>query len=365
MHAVLAPAHHQRSRPTPRRRPWWRSRPKPSASPRDALALVAATLLAAMLVDYLAPWPYVMTPLYVIPILLAAHALSPRATAGVAAVATLINILSGLLQGTPLLIHAIYSVALVLTDYLAVAFAAERQRAARHAQAAEAAHERLQFFMRCVVHELGNPLTVLGGYVSRLHHQQGLSPEAEQYVVTLEHTAERLKCLVRDLRDAGHLGTDYFQIHPAPTDLVAVARDVLALRQASTDDHQLRLDAPTRLVGVWDEERISQLLANLISNAIKYSPAGGPVQVTITSTAAEAHVSVADQGLGIPPDQMDDIFRPFERLHTDEVVEGLGLGLTIAKGIVEAHGGRIWVESAPGQGSTFHFTLPLRAGVVA
>src|SRR5581483_5381170 len=295
--------------------------------------------------------------------LVAAYALSPRATTGVAVLTSLINLFSGIAQGTPPEVHALYSTALALADFLAVALAMERQSAARHAQAAEASQERLKFFMRCVVHELGNPLTVLGGYLSRLHHQRGLTVEAEQCMVTLEHTTARLKHLVRDLRDAADLGTDYFQVQLAPVDLVTVAREIVALQQASTDDHELRLDAPARLEGIWDGERISQLLANLISNAVKYSPRGGSIRITLARTPTEAHVSVADQGLGIPPDQIARIFRPFERLHADEVVAGLGLGLSIAKGIVEAHGGRIWVESAPGRGSTFHFTLPLQARI--
>jgi signal transduction histidine kinase len=360
MNVVLAPTRNRGSPAAPRRTAWWHPGPKSSGA-GGALVLIAATLLAAIGVDFLARWPYVMTPLYVVPILVAAHALPPRATAGVAILATLINIVSGIVQGTPPEIHALYSVALVLTDYLAIALAAERQSAAQQAQAAEASRERLKFFMRCVVHELGNPLTVLGGYLSQLHRQPSLTPKTEQYMTILEHTAERLNHLVRDLRDAANLGTDHFQVHLAPVDLVVLAREVVALQQASTNDHELRLDAPARLEGAWDGERISQVLANLVSNAVKYSPSGGSIRISIGRTAAEAHVSVADEGLGIPPDQLANVFSPFERLHADEVTEGLGLGLTIAKGIVEAHGGRIWVESVPSRGSTFHFTLPYQA----
>jgi signal transduction histidine kinase len=123
--------------------------------------------------------------------------------------------------------------------------------------------------------------------------------------------------------------------------------------------HHLVLEAPERLVGNWDGGRVGQLLANLVSNAIKYSPAGGEVRVALDCIGGEACVRVSDQGIGMSPDQIERLFQPFTRLYRGQEIHGLGLGLYISKAIAEAHGGRIWVESRPGQGSTFTVTLPL------
>ncbi|MHB1417848.1 MAG: sensor histidine kinase, partial [Chloroflexota bacterium] len=111
-----------------------------------------------------------------------------------------------------------------------------------------------------------------------------------------------------------------------------------------------------------DEGRISQALTNLISNAIKYSPENTDIYVRVEQSNGEAQVSVSDKGIGLPPEQISLLFRPYSRLYRERrTARGTGLGLFITKGIVEAHGGRIWAESAgPNQGSTFHFTLPLQ-----
>jgi len=102
------------------------------------------------------------------------------------------------------------------------------------------------------------------------------------------------------------------------------------------------------------------VLHNLLENAVKYSPAGGAITVAAKDSQAEVLVSVSDQGVGIPRHHWDRIFRPYERAESGkaEIIAGTGLGLAICKGIIEAHGGRIWVESEPGVGSTFSFTVP-------
>jgi signal transduction histidine kinase len=112
-----------------------------------------------------------------------------------------------------------------------------------------------------------------------------------------------------------------------------------------------------------DPNRVRQVLINLISNAVKYSPSGGKVEVSLVMVKepAEMRVSVRDEGMGIAPEDQERIFMAFfrARQHTDQLIAGLGLGLAVSKALVEAHGGRIWVESTPGVGSTFTFTLPL------
>jgi two-component system phosphate regulon sensor histidine kinase PhoR len=113
-----------------------------------------------------------------------------------------------------------------------------------------------------------------------------------------------------------------------------------------------------------DPDRLEQVLINLVDNAIKYSPAGSPVSVTVSGSAEEAQFGVTDRGIGISEDQMELIFDRFYRVDNKDArgAKGTGLGLFIVKAIVEAHGGRIWLDSTPGQGSTFHVALPRGSG---
>jgi signal transduction histidine kinase len=353
-------------------RRWWLSKralPTPYAS---TLLLMMATLLGAIIVDYLALWPFVMTPLYAVPVLIAAHRLSPRAVGTTAALVTVINLVSGLIQGTPLEVVLFYTSGLVMVAYLAVSLAWQRQRssyyayeAERHARVAETAHQRLREFLAMITHDLRNPLAAILGYLQILHKRAAkTTPEQQQRALSsIKAAAHQIDRLVNDLQDAGTIGTGHFSIQAARIDLLEVARRVINMHQAVTIGHQLILDAPEQLEGEWDGERVSQLLTNLVSNAIKYSPAGGEVRVTVREVAGEAVVSVSDQGIGLSPEQIERLFQPFTRLYSGRDIKGTGLGLYICKAIVEAHAGQIRVESTPEQGSTFTVTLPCVAAL--
>jgi signal transduction histidine kinase len=326
----------------------------------STLLLLGATILGAIAVDYLALWPFLMTPLYAIPLLIAAYRLPPRGVGAVAALVTALNFVSGLIQNTPFVIVLLYTSGLLMTAYLGIALAWQRQLSARHAQDAEAAHQQLQQFLGMVTHDLSTPLSALLGYLQWLRRSAGqTTPEKQQWALSsIESAATRMCRLVDDLRDAEHTGASQFVLRRAPLDLTEIVRRVVALQQSTTASHHLILDAPEHLEAVWDGERLGQLLANLISNAIKYSPAGGDVRVTVREVASEAVVSVSDQGIGLSRAQIERLFQPFTRLYSGREIKGTGLGLYICKAIVEAHGGRIWVESTPDQGSTFTVTLP-------
>jgi len=335
-----------------------------------ALALIGATLIAAIVIDYLATWPYIMTPLYAVPVLIAAYRLPPRAVGVIAVLVVVINLMSGLLEGTPLEVVLLYSSGLLITAYLAVSLAWQRQKTAayaqaaeQHAQAAEQAHRRLQEFLGMVTHDLRNPLAAMLGSLQLLSRRVAqLTPARQQkMLLSIEAAANTMRRLVDDLREASNIGAGHFAIQRARLDLVEVARRVIDLHQATAPSHRLVLEAPERLAGSWDGGRISQLLANLISNAIKYSPTGGEVRVAVARIAGEACVRVSDHGIGMCPDQIEQLFQPFTRLYRGQEIQGLGLGLYISKAIAEAHGGRIWVESELGQGSTFIVVLPLPA----
>jgi signal transduction histidine kinase len=336
----------------------------------SALIYIGVALIGALIVDYLATWPYIMTPLYAIPVLVAAYLLPPRGVAAVAALVLSINLASGMLEGTPIEVVLLYTSGLLITAYLAVALAWQRQKTAqhageaeRHAQAAEQARQRLQEFLGMVAHDLRSPLAAILGSLQILTHRATQVPAARQQRVLqlIEMSAQSMNRLLDDLRDASTTGAGRFVVHTAQSDLAAIARQVVELQQAPAADHYLVLDAPNHLEGMWDGQRLSQLLTNLVSNAIKYSPAGSEVQVSVRGGAGEAQVCVSDHGIGLSPDQVQQLFQPFTRLYQGQGVQGIGLGLYISKAIVEAHGGRIWVESAPGQGSTFTVTLPQAA----
>jgi len=144
-------------------------------------------------------------------------------------------------------------------------------------------------------------------------------------------------------------------------DLVELVRACAEQARGLSHNHSIQVvgpDAP--IIGVWDRHRLEEVVTNLIANAIKYSPAGGEVCVSVGRRADDALVSVRDPGIGIAPDQLPRLFDRFYRVRdTAAAADGLGLGLSISKHLIEAHGGRIWAESAGrGQGSTFSFTLP-------
>jgi signal transduction histidine kinase len=336
----------------------------------SALIRIGAALIGAIAVDYLATWPYIMTPLYAIPMLIAAYSLPPRSVGAIAILVTLINLASGLLEGTPLEVVLLYTSGLLFSAYLAISLAWQRQETVRHARMAEQnahatalAHQRLQQFLSMVTHDLRNPLAAILGTILLLSRRSAqIAPARQQkMLLSIEAAAKDMRQLVDDLRDAGTIGTDHFALRKSTVDLVEVARRVIDRHHPISAGHRLALEAPERLEGIWDAGRISQLLANLVSNAIKYSPDGGQVRIAIGCHAGEACVRVSDQGIGMHPDQVERLFQPFTRLYQGQEIQGLGLGLYISKAIVEAHGGRIWAESQPGQGSTFIAVLPLPA----
>jgi signal transduction histidine kinase len=213
-----------------------------------------------------------------------------------------------------------------------------------------------------VLHELRQPLTRLSGYAQLM--QRRASYDADALESILQET-QRLRHLADDLLDVASLAAGRLPLRPAAVDLVALAASQVAQAQAPSARHTLRLEAPERpLVGWWDADRLGQVLANLLENAIKYSPAGSEILCRVEDAGAEARVAVVDQGLGIPAAALRRLFEPFYRTESGvaRAIPGFGLGLYLTKLLVEAHGGRIAVESEVGQGSIFTVSLPyLRA----
>jgi signal transduction histidine kinase len=174
--------------------------------------------------------------------------------------------------------------------------------------------------------------------------------------------------MIDDLLDISRIEAGRLAIDPAPEPVGPIVREAIETHRASAEEHGIelgfRLDDPLPPV-IADRDRVLQVLGNLLANAVKFTPAGGRVEVGASREGEEVRWWVEDSGPGIPPEHLPHLFDRFWQARRSHR-RGLGLGLAIVKGLVEAHGGRVWVESEPGRGSRFQFTLPAsRHGGVA
>ena len=213
-------------------------------------------------------------------------------------------------------------------------------------------------FTAMAAHELRNPIASIKGFAQLMRRRGTYS---ERGAETIVDQAEQLGRLVNDLLDASLLDAAQLQLQRQPVDLAALVRTSAGRVTSIAEQHTVRVDAPRGMrSGHWDCGRLDQVLQNLLSNAIKYSPEGGEIMIQVEDLGEQARVSVADRGMGIPAEVLPRLFERFYRTETAvaSAIRGTGLGLYITRGLVEAHGGRIWVQSRPGEGSTFTFTLP-------
>ncbi|HET7035140.1 MAG TPA: ATP-binding protein [Thermomicrobiaceae bacterium] len=243
---------------------------------------------------------------------------------------------------------------------------------ARLYQAAQQALRYRDEFLSIASHELKTPLTTLKGYAQLLRRVLERQPEdaarLTRVVDELQQQMERFELLVTDLLDVSRIEQGHLELRPEPVELSELARRVLA-RFAQEglvpSGHRLALDVPEPIVGRWDAERLDQVLTNLISNAVKYSPGGGEVRVSLRERDGQAEVTVTDQGIGIPEQELSELFKPFMRGAAARLFPGTGLGLYISRNLVELHGGTIEAASRLGQGSRFTVRLPLRGSATA
>ena len=217
-------------------------------------------------------------------------------------------------------------------------------------------------FLAGVAHDLRNPVTVLKMSVEIVRRSESLPPEALRDVAErIRRQLTRLERMVTDLLDVTKIEAGQLEVKIEPHDAVRVVRQAVDLFEGNTANHHLvvRLpDAPVELA--CDALRIEQVVTNLVSNAIKYSPPGTDVEVALDrKSGGDVEVRVSDHGVGIAPEDQKRLFEPFRRVGlSKESVAGVGLGLFVVRRIVEAHHGRIQIDSEPARGTTFRVLLP-------
>lgn len=231
-------------------------------------------------------------------------------------------------------------------------------------------------FLSMAAHELKTPLTSIYGYLQIAQRragrrlERGYPSEADwrrdgeadvQQWETLTQQTRRLGRLVDELLDVTRIQSGRLEFQSEPVDLAVLVAEVAGRMQLTTDRHELVVQASaTGCTIAGDRDRLEQVLTNLLGNAIKYSPEGGPIVVSLSCAGEQAVVRVQDHGLGVPASEHEAIFGLFYRSPDARTRQagGMGLGLYISREIVRRHGGDIWVESAPDGGSTFAFGIP-------
>jgi signal transduction histidine kinase len=239
----------------------------------------------------------------------------------------------------------------------------------------QAANKAKSEFVSAAAHELKNPLTSIKGY-SDLLVGGSVGPVSEgqaSFLATIRSNAERMRTLVSDLQDITRIEAGQLQLQFASESLEGITQEVVTSLETQIDEkgQQLVIRVAEDLPLVWcDVNRMVQVLTNLVSNANKYTPNGGQIEISASQIDAPkesvdskqmVRVSIVDNGFGISPDDQKKIFEQFFRSEDSQVREttGTGLGLSITKKLVEMQGGELWFESELGQGTTFHFTIPI------
>lgn len=338
----------------------------------QALAAVAATLAVVGLLHSTVPAVDLPTAilLYLVPIVLAAS----RWGRGPAVTAVVASILGHDLlfvdpRGTFSVARADEALGLVLLLFTALVTAqladAARRGAetAREAAVARRSDELKTALLRAVTHNLRTPLASIKASVSGLRQPSAAytAEDRAELLAEIEEEADRLDRLVTNLLDASRLEAGALTVRSHPQDLRELVGAVVDRLEPKLDGHHVRVEIPEELPPVaCDYAQIDQVVANLLENAVNHTPAGTGVLARACLEGERVRVEVLDQGPGIPPAERERLFRPFERGHTR--APGSGLGLTIARGFVEAHGGHLWLEDPDaGRGARFVFTLPLAA----
>jgi len=225
------------------------------------------------------------------------------------------------------------------------------------------AEEMKSTFVSVISHELKSPVSIIKGYADTLRREDAHWDEEtlRQGLAVIAEESDRLNRLIDNLLDASRLQASAFKLEFSYVQLDKLAEKVVEDFRTQSSEHMFTLDFPSDFPTVrGDVERLRQVLTNLLSNAIKYSPRGGLIRTGGWADDDWVYIYVADEGIGIPKSEQERIFERFYRAESPLTrrTEGAGLGLYLCKEVVEAHGGKIWVQSEPGKGAKFIFKLP-------
>jgi len=212
-----------------------------------------------------------------------------------------------------------------------------------------------------LAHDVRNPLAAIKGYAQLAGRRLRTGDVAyvERALQLINERSDQLDRMMNDMLDVTRMAAGTFSIQRREFDLVALLRDEIEAARVTTNRHPISLQAPPALAVWGDQLRLAEVAQNLLSNAIRYSPQGGPIQVEARVVEGAAQFSVCDAGMGIAAEDLPRVFERSYRGRGAQISGGHGLGLYISREIVRLHGGRIWVESAAGQGTCFHVVLPL------
>jgi signal transduction histidine kinase len=246
------------------------------------------------------------------------------------------------------------------------------ETALREKERAEEANRAKSLFLATMSHELRTPLNAIIGFAELVYDELAgpLTPTQKSHLGDVLDSGRDLLTLINDILDVAAIEAGKVRLEPEATPLASIVSHVLELHRplASERDVRLEMSLPDDLPDLWvDPKRLTQILNNLVSNAIKFSPGGkGTVRISAVVVGERVAISVKDDGIGIPAEELHRLFREFERIQTPGAskVQGTGLGLALTKKLVELHGGLISIESAPGRGSKFTVSLPARAAPV-
>jgi signal transduction histidine kinase len=248
---------------------------------------------------------------------------------------------------------------------------AELQRALAQAQgqaraAADAANQAKSEFLANMSHELRTPLNAIIGFSEVLSERMfgEINEKQAEYLADIQESGRHLLSLINDILDLSKIEAGRMELEPSDFDLPSAIEHSLILVRERAQRRGIGLghtvDEQLGMIHA-DERKLKQVLLNLLSNALKFTPEGGRIDVRAALRDGVAEVSVTDTGIGISPEDQEAVFEEFRQVGTaSKKVEGTGLGLAISKKFIELHGGKIWVTSQVGTGSTFTFTLPLR-----
>jgi len=219
-------------------------------------------------------------------------------------------------------------------------------------------------FVSMVSHEFRTALVGIQGFSEILQSGDNAPEDVKGLATDINNDAQRLNRMIGEMLDLDRMEAGKIRLNPKPLDLNTLVTDTIERARSASDQHHITADLDRAMpIITGDSDRLIQVISNLLTNAIKYSPDGGDVLVRTRAEDGSAHLSVIDHGVGIAPEFVDRLFGRYERFESNRTskVVGTGLGLAISRQIIELHGGKIWVESKPGEGSNFQFTLPLRA----